>query len=300
MLRTRGLTKEFGGLTAVDSVDFELDDELCSLIGPNGAGKTTFFDLLTGVLEPTAGTVELRREVAGGDGGGTAGSDGAGAASGGEWVDVTGRSPADTATMGIHRSYQITNVFPTASVLENVRVAAQAHGEHRATFHRHVDAYDEYVEEAHEILERVGLEDRATDPAGDLSHGAGRQLEVAIALAGDPNVLLLDEPNAGVSSESVDDIIALIEDVARDHAVLLVEHNMDIVMEVSDRVVVLNRGEVIADGEPAAVREDPAVQEAYLGGYEPGELDTGSVDDSSDDGSGDADAEGDGNAGGVA
>jgi branched-chain amino acid transport system ATP-binding protein len=255
MLRTRGLTKRFGGLTAVDSVDFDLGEELCSLIGPNGAGKTTFFDCLTGTIEPTAGSVELQQ--------------------GEEWVDVTDASPAETATMGLHRSYQITNVFPTATVLENVRVAAQAHGEHRATFWRNVDAYDEYVEEAHEIIERVGLTDRTMDPAGDLSHGASRQLEVAIALAGDPDVLLLDEPNAGVSSESVDEIIALIEDVARDHAVLLVEHNMDIVMEVSDRVVVLNRGEVIADGDPESVREDPAVQEAYLGGYEPGELDLG-------------------------
>ncbi|MEF8852193.1 MAG: ABC transporter ATP-binding protein [Haloarculaceae archaeon] len=285
MLRTRGLTREFGGLTAVDSVDFELDDELCSLIGPNGAGKTTFFDLLTGVLEPTTGTVELRRDGSKPNRAGSSASDAAG-----EWVDVTGVSPAETATMGIHRSYQITNVFPTASVLENVRVAAQAHGEHRATFWRNVDAYDEYVEAAHAILDRVDLTDRASDPAGDLSHGAGRQLEVAIALAGDPDVLLLDEPNAGVSSESVDDIIALIEDVAEDHAVLLVEHNMDIVMEVSDRVVVLNRGEVIADDDPEAVRENPAVQEAYLGGYEPGELDaSGGGESTADDGPGDAD-----------
>ena len=253
MLRTRGLTREFGGLTAVDGVDFELGGELCSLIGPNGAGKTTFFDLLTGSLEPTRGTVEL----CDGDG----------------WVDVTDASPDETARMGLHRSYQITNVFPTATVLENVRVAAQAHGEHSATFWRNVAAYEEYTEEAHRVLERVGLTDRAHDPAGDLSHGAGRQLEVAIALAGDPDVLLLDEPNAGVSSESVGDIIDLIEDVADDHAVLLVEHNMDIVMEVSERVVVLNRGEVIADDDPAAVRDDPAVQEAYLGGYEPGDLD---------------------------
>ena len=141
------------------------------------------------------------------------------------------------------------------------------------TFSSTVAAYEEYTEEAHRVLERVGLTDRAHDPAGDLSHGAGRQLEVAIALAGDPDVLLLDEPNAGVSSESVGDIIDLIEDVADDHAVLLVEHNMDIVMEVSERVVVLHRGEVIADDDPAAVRDDPAVQEAYLGGYEPGDLD---------------------------
>ena len=253
MLRTTGLTKQFGGLTAVDSVDFELGDELCSLIGPNGAGKTTVFDLLTGVLEPTQGSIELRTD--------------------GEWVDVTDASPDETATMGLHRSYQITNVFPTLTVLENVRVAAQAHGDDAATFWRNVGTYDEYVREARGILERVGLANRADDLAQNLSHGASRQLEVAVALAGHPDVLLLDEPNAGVSSESVGDIVDLIEDVAEDHAVLLVEHNMDIVMEVSDRVVVLNQGEIIANDEPSAVRENPVVQEAYLGGYEPGDLD---------------------------
>jgi branched-chain amino acid transport system ATP-binding protein len=258
MLETAGLTKEFGGLTAVDAVDFTLaDGELCSLIGPNGAGKTTFFDLLTGVLEPTAGTVSLAGK------------------------DVTDLSPDATARRGLHRSYQVTNVFPTTSVLENVRVAAQAHGEDSFRLWRNVGAFDGYYEEAYQILERVGLADRAERPAESLSHGEKRQLEVAIALAGEPSVLLLDEPNAGVSSESVGDIIDLIEDVARDHAVLLVEHNMDIVMNVSDRIVVLNRGRVIADGPPDEVRGDPTVQEAYLGGYEPGQL---ADDDSSPEG----------------
>ncbi|PSP56890.1 ABC transporter ATP-binding protein [Halobacteriales archaeon QH_7_66_36] len=258
MLETAGLTKEFGGLTAVDAVDFTLaDGELCSLIGPNGAGKTTFFDLLTGVLEPTAGTVSLAGE------------------------DVTDLSPDATARRGLHRSYQMTNVFPTTSVLENVRVAAQAHGEDSFRLWRNVGAFDGYYEEAYQILERVGLADRAERPAESLSHGEKRQLEVAIALAGEPSVLLLDEPNAGVSSESVGDIIDLIEDVARDHAVLLVEHNMDIVMNVSDRIVVLNRGRAIADGPPDEVRGDPTVQEAYLGGYEPGQL---ADDDSSPEG----------------
>ena len=258
MLETAGLTKEFGGLTAVDAVDFALaDGELCSLIGPNGAGKTTFFDLLTGVMEPTTGTVSLDGE------------------------DVTDLSPDATARRGLHRSYQVTNVFPTTSVLENVRVAAQAHGEDSFRLWRNVGAFDGYYEEAYQILERVGLADRAERPAESLSHGEKRQLEVAIALAGDPSVLLLDEPNAGVSSESVGDIIDLIEDVARDHAVLLVEHNMDIVMNVSDRIVVLNRGRVIADGPPDEVRGDPTVQEAYLGGYEPGQL---AEDDSSPEG----------------
>ncbi|GAB7012444.1 ABC transporter ATP-binding protein [Halolamina salina] len=248
MLRTAGLTKNFGGLTAVDDVDFRLrEGELCSLIGPNGAGKTTFFDLLTGALEPTAGSIELRRD--------------------GEWESLTDASPSAVAQAGVHRSYQITNVFPERTVLENVRVAAQAAGENAWKGWRNTATFEEHIEEAHGILDRVGLDALADRPASALAHGEKRQLEVGIALAGDPDVLLLDEPNAGVSSESVDDIIDLIADVATDHAVLLVEHNMDIVMNVSDRIVVLNQGAVIADDEPAAVREDPAVQRAYLGGY---------------------------------
>jgi branched-chain amino acid transport system ATP-binding protein len=264
MLRTSGLTKEFGGLTAVDDVDFALDpDELTSLIGPNGAGKTTFFNLLTGVLTPTRGTVKVREN----------GAEGADASESGAWRDVTDATPYETASLGLHRSYQITNIFPTSTVLENVRIAAQAASDDSLKLWRNVGSFDEHVEEAYAILDRVELAEEAHTVAESLSHGAKRQLEVAIALAGDPDVLLLDEPNAGVSSEGVGRIIDLIEDVATDHAVLLVEHNMDIVMNVSDRVVVLNQGAVIADGSPAEVRGDPAVQEAYLGGYEAGTLD---------------------------
>ena len=272
MLRTSGLTKEFGGLTAVDDVDFALEEgELCSLIGPNGAGKTTFFNLLTGVLTPTRGTVEVRRE----EGGERAGDSRTSSdESDGRWRDVTDATPYETASIGLHRSYQITNVFPTSTVLENVRVAAQAASNDAAKLWRNEKAFDEHREEAHRILDRVGLADEADTAAESLSHGAKRQLEVGVALAGDPDVLLMDEPNAGVSSESVDRIIDLIEDVATDHAVLLVEHNMDIVMNVSDRVVVLNQGAVIAEGTPDDVRGDPTVQEAYLGGYEAGSLDS--------------------------
>ncbi|WP_158057795.1 ABC transporter ATP-binding protein [Halorussus halophilus] len=263
MLRTTGLTKEFGGLTAVDDVDFALEDEeLCSLIGPNGAGKTTFFNLLTGTLTPTRGTVELQKESG--------------------WREITEEEPHETASLGLHRSYQITNVFPTSTVLENVRVAAQSHSDDSAKFWRNAGAFDRHTEEAHAILERVGLADEAHTVAQSLSHGAKRQLEVGVALAGDPEVLLLDEPNAGVSSESVDQIIDLIEDVATDHAVLLVEHNMDIVMNVSDRVVVLNQGAVIAEGEPEEVRGDPTVQEAYLGGYEAGSLSASESEEATD------------------
>ncbi|MXR52449.1 ATP-binding cassette domain-containing protein [Halovenus sp. WSH3] len=252
MLRTTGLTKRFGGITATDHVDFELGEELTSLIGPNGAGKTTFFNLLTGALTPSEGTVEFERD--------------------GQWIDITDAEPQETAQLGIHRSFQITNIFPTSTVLENVRVAAQAHGENSLRLWRNVNAFEEHYEEARRILERVGLDGQEQVTAENLSHGEKRQLEVAIALAGDPDVLLLDEPNAGVSSENVDDIKALIEDVATDHAVLLVEHNMDIVMDVSERVVVLNQGAIIADDVPENVRGDPDVQEAYLGGYEAGDL----------------------------
>ncbi|PSQ14349.1 ABC transporter ATP-binding protein [Halobacteriales archaeon QS_8_69_73] len=248
VLRTRGLTKRFGGVSAVDGVDFELGEECCSLIGPNGAGKTTFFDLLTGVLSPSAGSVEYR------------GDDG--------YVDITDRAPHGTAQAGIHRSYQITNLFATSTVLENVRVAAQAHGDDSWRAWRNVDAFPEYEREARRVLDRVGLADEADAVAETLSHGEKRNLEVAVALAGDPDVLLLDEPTAGVSSDGIDELTGLVNDIADDHAVLLVEHNMEVVMEVSDRIAVLSQGSLIADDDPRAVRNNERVQDAYLGGYE--------------------------------
>lgn len=250
MLETNGLTKRFGGLTAVDSVDFRLGaDEVCSLIGPNGAGKTTFFNLLTGALSPSDGTVRLQRDD--------------------DWVDITGNDPHETAQQGVHRSYQVTNVFPMLSVMENVRIAAQAHGDTDSwRLDRNANSFDAYIEEALEILDRVGLAPHADSLAQTLSHGQKRNLEIAIALAGDPDVLLLDEPTAGVSSDGIDEVMALIEDVSTDHAVLLVEHNMDVVMELSDRIAVLHQGSLIADDEPRAIRESETVQEAYLGGYD--------------------------------
>jgi len=271
LLRTQGLTKHFGGVTAVDDVSLSVSTgETVALIGPNGAGKTTFFNLLTGSLAPSAGTVEFRRD--------------------GEWVDVTDYGTHETAQAGIHRSYQVTNIFPTSTVRENVRVAAQAHGSDTHRFWRHANDFDAYHEEAARILERVGLGALADRPAQALSHGEKRNLELAIALAGEPDLLLLDEPAAGVSSESVDDVVDLIRDVARDHAVLLVEHNMDVVMDLADRITVLHRGARIADGDPEAVRADERVREAYLGGYGSDDDADGATDAAADEDPGDGDA----------
>lgn len=254
VLETRGLTKAFGGVTAVDDVDIALPgDQLCSVIGPNGAGKTTLFNLLTGVLVPSAGTIHYR--------------------SNGELRDITDASEYETAQLGMHRSYQITNLFPNVSVLENVRIAVQAHhGRDAWRFWRNVRTFDVHYEEAYAILERIGLYEQAERPAATLSHGEKRNLEVGVAMAGEPDVLLLDEPTSGVSSEDVGAVVALLEDVASDHTVLLIEHNMEVVMGISDRVVVLHRGAVIDDGPPAEIRESEAVQRAYLGGYEVGDL----------------------------
>ncbi|TKX59560.1 ABC transporter ATP-binding protein [Halorubrum sp. SS7] len=289
LLETEGLTKRFGGITAVDGVDFALEaGELCSIIGPNGAGKTTFFNLLTGVLEPSDG--RIRFDPAGGG----AGADAAETAGSGSALDITAASPDETALAGIHRSYQITNLFPTLTVLENVRVAAQAsRGNDSWKLWRNVADFEEHYAEATAILERIGLAAEAETVTENLSHGEKRSLEIGVALAGDPDLLLLDEPTAGVSSEGVDEVVELIEDVAEDHSVMLIEHNMEVVMDISDRIAVLHRGELIADGPPEDVRGDPAVQEAYLGGYGR----EGSGDDSAiAEGSGDGTADRDGDA----
>ncbi|MDB9250981.1 ABC transporter ATP-binding protein [Halorubrum ezzemoulense] len=264
LLETEGLTKRFGGITAVDGVDFVLETgELCSIIGPNGAGKTTFFNLLTGVLEPSDGSIRFAPSGGRDAGAASAGADGTGSA-----IDITTASPDETALAGIHRSYQITNLFPTLSVLENVRVAAQAsRGNDSWKLWRNVTDFEDHYAEATAILERIGLAEEAETVTQNLSHGEKRSLEIGVALAGDPDLLLLDEPTAGVSSEGVDEVVALIEDVAEDHSVMLIEHNMEVVMDISDRIAVLHRGELIADGPPEDVRGDEDVQEAYLGGY---------------------------------
>ena len=217
---------------------------LKSIIGPNGAGKTTFFNLLSGQYRPSEGRVAFRGR------------------------DVTTLGAAARTRLGIGRSFQLTNIFPTLTVLENVRLAAQARRGLGLNAWRDYRRFPELEDRAYELLETVLLEAKWAQPAGELAHGEKRKLELGVLLALEPEVLLLDEPTAGMSLEEVPTIIALIERIKsrRDKTILLVEHKIDMVMALSDSIAVLKDGVLIADGAPEAVSADPEVQAAYFGG----------------------------------
>ena len=241
LLETRQLTRAFGSLLAVNRVDFTLEPgELRSIIGPNGAGKTTFFRLIAGELAPTSGRIVFRGR------------------------DITGLPQHQVARLGIAKSYQITNVFPRLTVFENVRVAAQGPARAFDVWSRR-EALVEARERAWALLRAVGLERRADLPAAHLSHGEKRHLELAIALAGDPALLLLDEPTAGMSPEETEATVALIRELAAGRTVVLVEHKMRVVMRISDRITVLHQGQVLAEGTPEEIRASAVVQQTYLG-----------------------------------
>jgi branched-chain amino acid transport system ATP-binding protein len=245
ILRTVGLTRRFGGHVAVDHVDLAVPrGALKSIIGPNGAGKTTLFNLLSGQLRPTAGRVVF------------------------DGRDVTALGPAARTRLGIGRSFQLTHVFPTLTVIENVRLAAQARARRGLVAWRDARAYPGLEDEARAILRTVRLDRRADAPAGTLPHGDKRKLDVGILLGLDPRLLLLDEPTAGMALEEVPTIVALIEQIRREGArtILLVEHKIDMVMALSDSIAVLQEGRLIADDTPERVSRNPAVQAAYFGG----------------------------------
>jgi len=245
IISTRELTIRFGGHVAVDHVSIDIAPfSLKSIIGPNGAGKTTFFNLLSGQYRPSSGTVSFKG------------------------IDVSSLSAAARTSMGIGRSFQLTNVFPTLSVLENVRLAVQARRGPALNAWRSYRAFPELEDRAYEILRSVLLDGKWAAPASDLSHGEKRKLEVAILLGLEPEVLLLDEPTAGMALEEVPAIIALIERIKarRDTTILLVEHKIDMVMALSDSVAVLKDGRLIADDAPDAIGRNPEVQAAYFGG----------------------------------
>jgi branched-chain amino acid transport system ATP-binding protein len=245
LLATEDLTKRFQSLTAVDAVSLTIPaGGITAIIGPNGAGKTTLFNLLTGKLRPTGGRIWFH----------------------GERID--GEPPHEIVHRGIARSYQITNFFPELTVIENVRLASQRPhtGFGPTDLLSHYTSLAEPAEAAAEVLGAVNLADVADERAATLSHGQRRHLEVAIALAADPELLLLDEPTAGMSPEETAQMADLIRSLGTDVTIVLVEHDMDVVMGVSDRIAVMNRGELLTVDTPEAVRSDEAVQRAYFSG----------------------------------
>ncbi|WP_254863863.1 ABC transporter ATP-binding protein [Halovivax gelatinilyticus] len=247
ILETDGLTKRFGAFTAVDGVDLSVrPGEFRSIIGPNGAGKTTLFNLLSGALPVSAGSVRFDGE------------------------DITDLPPQERVRRGMGRSFQILNIFGELDVRENVRVAAQsAHRDEYGFFEslfKPTDRYDAINDRTDDVLERVGLSSLAHEEAASLDYGGKRRLEIGMVLATDPKVVLFDEPTAGMSIEETDATIDLIQEVLADQTLLLIEHDIELVMELSDRITVLHQGAVIADGEPDTIAADEAVQDAYLGG----------------------------------
>lgn len=242
ILSARGLTKEFKGFVAVNNVDLHVRrGSIHALIGPNGAGKTTCFNLLTKFLQPTAGEIVYNGK------------------------DVTGMSPADIARLGLVRSFQISAVFPHLTALENVRIALQRKRGDSFDFWRSQKVLTEFDGQARALLDDVGLSEFAEVNASDLSYGRKRALEIATTLALDPEMLLLDEPMAGMAQEDVERISALIKRISANRTILMVEHNLSVVANLSDTITVLARGEVLAEGDYAAVSKNPDVVDAYIG-----------------------------------
>nr|WP_246526363.1 ABC transporter ATP-binding protein [Plastoroseomonas hellenica] len=236
------MTKEFRGFVAVSDVNLRVKrGTIHGLIGPNGAGKTTCFNLLTKFLPPTRGSIRY------------------------DGRDITGMKPAEVARLGLVRSFQISAVFPHLTVLENVRVALQRQRGGNFDFWRTDGLLHRYDDRARELLEDVGLTPWATITAGELPYGRKRALEIATTLALDPVMMLLDEPTAGMTHEDVDRIVALVRRVAAGRTVLLVEHNLKVVAGLCDRITVLTRGRILAEGDYASVSRNPEVVAAYLG-----------------------------------
>ena len=244
-LKVAALTKRFGGLAAVNDVSLQVaKGTLHAVIGPNGAGKSTLIHLLSGDLSPTSGSVELNGR------------------------DITQLAPDQRSRAGIGRSYQKTNIFPAFSVLENCRLAAQSRDPHAFNLFRSAVSYIPITQAAHEALDAVGLQHRAHISAGFLSHGEQRQLEIAMSLATKPQVLLLDEPLAGMGAQESTKMVTLLQKLIKNHAVLLVEHDMDAVFALADVLTVMVNGRVLESGTPEQIRNSAQVQRAYLGNEE--------------------------------
>ncbi|HEX6289328.1 MAG TPA: ABC transporter ATP-binding protein [Herpetosiphonaceae bacterium] len=244
IMRVESVSRWFGGLQAVREASLSIEQgAFHSIIGPNGAGKTTLFNMMSGAIRPSSGRIFFKER------------------------DITGVPLHRVAQLGIGRAYQITSLFPGLTVLENVRLAAQARGSDSFKLWRHSGSLRRYLDRAEEVIALVGLEGREGLLASALSHGDKRKLELALLLAGDPDLLLLDEPTAGMAAEQVPELMAIIRQVRQqgERTIILVEHRMDVVMAVSDRITVMHQGGVLAEGTPREIAADQRVQQAYLG-----------------------------------
>jgi branched-chain amino acid transport system ATP-binding protein len=240
ILETDALSVRFGGLAALSRVNFAVERRKThAIIGPNGAGKSTFFNCLTGVLTPTSGRIIFNGE------------------------DITGLPSNEISQKGIARSYQITNILPNASVLENVRIAAQSR-RHGWNMIAHHSAFADINEKAEAALNSVGLLGKADELASNLSHGAQRNLEIGIALATEPQLLCLDEPTAGMSAAETHETMELVRQIGENLTILIVEHDMEVVMQLCDHITVLHYGEILAEGTPEEIQRNPRVLEVYL------------------------------------
>lgn len=244
IMRLERISRSFGGLRAVQDVTLSLRaGSFHSIIGPNGAGKTTLFNLMSGTLRPTAGRIFYKEQ------------------------EITGIAAHRVAQLGIGRAYQIASLFPGLSVLENVRLAAQARGHDSLKLWARSSRFARYIERAEEVIALVGLAGREQLLARALAHGDKRKLELALLLAGDPELLLLDEPTAGMASNQVPELIEIIDRLRKqgNRTIVLVEHRMDVVMAVSDHITVMHQGTLLAEGTPREIADDARVQQAYLG-----------------------------------
>ncbi|QLD89129.1 ABC transporter ATP-binding protein [Natronomonas salina] len=241
ILRTDGLTRKFGELTAVNDVDLEIHEgEIRGVIGPNGAGKTTVFNMLSGMLDPTSGKIFFRDE------------------------EITDMPPHKITNRGMALAFQITSIFPELTVTENVLGALNGQKSFLNPLERYGDD-EEGIKRVMEILTRVGLAEHADETAENLSHGDQKVLEMALALASDPELLLLDEPAAGLSASETRTVVNLLEELRGEITIMLIEHDMDLVMELVDNLTVLHHGEIIAEGSPADIQANEQVQEVYFG-----------------------------------
>ncbi len=243
ILEMRGVGKSFGALEVLSGIDLDIEEgKITSVIGPNGAGKTTLFNVISGRFPASTGTILYKKR------------------------DITRMRPHEITLAGLARSFQVTNIYRKLTVGENVSLAVQTRNKKRMSLLTRLQEMGDVQQRTMEILERIGLRKWSDVPAGQLSHGDQRHLEIGMTLATGPELLLLDEPTSGMSPAEAAQTMDLIKDLSRDFTIVLIEHNMDIVMNISDRIAVLNFGRKIAEGSPEEVADNPEVRRVYLGG----------------------------------